>query len=182
MWLHLRLLLHTESHGDIYAVWEDVNPESVNNIKEIMASRQSTPTGVRIQYHRVPITAEQVQGFLYVIHLNSLMWNKKAPDFSDISELLRVVIESNLSDTPIILNDQLGRGRSTMATVFELFKRSNYYWRIFDQIIVVLIQQWLAQGAARMRPSASRRSTAVPYESSMSATHSSYQIINSMQS
>jgi hypothetical protein len=62
------LLLHTEAHGDVYAVWEDSNPESVNIMKEIMETRLTLSNGVKVQYHRVPITAEQVRLFGELTH------------------------------------------------------------------------------------------------------------------
>ena len=62
-----------------------------------MAARKTT-NGVAPQYYRVPITAE------------------RPPDFTDLSDLIGVVIRTS-TDTPIVVNCQLGRGRSTMASV-----------------------------------------------------------------
>lgn len=68
-------------------------------MKETMASRKHFEEGVELVYARIPITAEKV------------------PDFSDLSELMDVVIGTYASDTPIVLNCQLGRGRSTLTSV-----------------------------------------------------------------
>ena len=53
-----RVLLHTETTDcSIIPVWEDVQPQGVVVLKDIMALRQSN-TGVEIQYARVPITSK----------------------------------------------------------------------------------------------------------------------------
>lgn len=101
--LFTRLLLHTEvADGPVVPVWEDVRPDAIEVMKDVMARRDSTNNGIRLVYKRIPITAE------------------KPPDFSDLSELMDVVIRSHSSNTPIILNCQLGRGRSTMTSVGSL--------------------------------------------------------------
>jgi len=59
-----------------------------------------------LQYSRIPITAEN------------------PPDFTDLSDMIRVVMQTS-TNTPIVVNCQLGSGRSTMAS-----------------ILLVLIRQW----------------------------------------
>ena len=95
-----RVLLHTETpDGSVVPIWEDARPETISVMKETMASRKHLADGVELVYARIPITAEKV------------------PDFSDLSELIDVVIRTHASDTPIVLNCQLGRGRSTLTSV-----------------------------------------------------------------
>lgn len=97
-----QLLLHTETpDGTVVPVWEDVREEDVMVLKDVMASRPE------VHYVRVPITAE------------------RSPDFSDLSQLIDIVLRCS-RDTPLVVNCQLGRGRSTMAS-----------------IILLLIRQWL---------------------------------------
>lgn len=112
-----RLLLHTETHdGSVIPVWEDVRPDSVEALREIMAHRVETEDGTRVHYRRIPITSE------------------RPPDFSDLSDLMEVVSRVHSTGTPIILNDQLGRGRSTIASV-----RVVYYSRAeFDFAYLLL--------------------------------------------
>lgn len=112
-----RLLLHTErAHGEVVPVWEEVKADDVAVLKDVMGSKRSCH-GVELHFSRIPITAE------------------RAPDPTDISEcgrpflsydvtliiaplrLLELVMRMNSEDTPIVLNCQLGRGRSTMASV-----------------------------------------------------------------
>lgn len=81
-------------------MWEEVAAGDVMVLKDIMAARQSTG-GVELQYYRIPITAE------------------RPPDFADLSELIEVVLRTS-RDTPIVVNCQLGRGRSTLASVRSL--------------------------------------------------------------
>lgn len=91
------MLLHTETpDGSVIPVWEEVSEGNVMVLKDIMAARQST--GVDLQYYRIPITAE------------------RPPDFADLGELIEVVLRTS-RDTPIVVNCQLGRGRSTLASV-----------------------------------------------------------------
>ena len=98
----IRLLLHTETpDGTIIPVWEEVQSDEVEVLKDIMARRQDSnnENGITLYYKRIPITAE------------------KPPDFTDLSDLMDVVMRTHSSKTPIVLNCQLGRGRSTMTSV-----------------------------------------------------------------
>jgi protein-tyrosine phosphatase len=83
----------------VVPIWEDARADNISVMKETMASRKHIAEGVEIVYARIPITAEKV------------------PDFSDLSELMDVVIRTHSSDTPIVVNCQLGRGRSTLTSV-----------------------------------------------------------------
>ena len=95
-----RLLLHTETpDGSVVPIWEDARPENISVMKKAMASRKHLTEAVELVYDRIPVTAEKV------------------PDFGDLSELMDVVIRTHASDTPIVLNCQLGRGRSTLTAV-----------------------------------------------------------------
>ena len=67
-----------------------------------MASRQAATYGVELCHIRIPITAE------------------RPPDFSEMSELIDVVVRNDPSNTPIVVNCQLGRGRSTITSVGRL--------------------------------------------------------------
>ncbi|KZT29832.1 hypothetical protein NEOLEDRAFT_1174835 [Neolentinus lepideus HHB14362 ss-1] len=105
----LRLLLHSETaDGSVIPVWEEVKEENVAALKEVMGTRRSPEAPLDVHYARIPITAE------------------RPPDFTDLSELIDVVIRTDSATTPIVLNCQLGRGRSTLTAV-----------------IVLLIQRWL---------------------------------------
>ncbi|TFK46087.1 hypothetical protein OE88DRAFT_1668241 [Heliocybe sulcata] len=120
-----RLLLHTETvDGSVIPVWEEVKEEHVFALKDVMGTRRSPEALVHVHYARIPITAE------------------RAPDFSDLSELIDVVIRTDSTNTPIVLNCQLGRGRSTLTAV-----------------IVLLIQRWLENSRSNkgtIAPSLSR--------------------------
>ncbi|KAI0360175.1 hypothetical protein OH77DRAFT_1394828 [Trametes cingulata] len=150
-----RLLLHTETpDGSVVPIWEEVDPENVMVLKEVMAERRHVADGVELGYARIPITAE------------------RPPDFSDLSELIEVMIRCNASDAPIVINCQLGRGRSTLTAV-----------------ILLLIKQWLAR-ATRVRdpstPGPMKRSltaSSIPTADGAVTHHTtrhSYQIINNL--
>lgn len=90
-----RLLLHSEnSEGTVIPIWEEVEPDQVAAPKEVM-SQNKFP----LQYHRIPITSEN------------------PPDFSDISDLMDVVLRTGSERGVIVVNCQLGRGRSTLTSV-----------------------------------------------------------------
>ncbi|EEB97138.1 hypothetical protein MPER_03599 [Moniliophthora perniciosa FA553] len=102
-----RLLLHSETEdGTVIPVWEDVQPSDVVVLKDIMECRRDA-YGIELVYDRIPITAEA------------------PPDFADLSELIDLVLRSS-SDTPIVVNCQLGRGRSTLASVSSSTSYSKY--------------------------------------------------------
>lgn len=94
-----KLLLHAESNdGSVIPVWEEVQPAQVAVLKEVMA-KQAPPHNLPLHYHRIPITSE------------------KPPDFSDISDLMDVVLRTGPENGVIVVNCQLGRGRSTLTSV-----------------------------------------------------------------
>ncbi|KAH8826577.1 inositol hexakisphosphate-domain-containing protein [Flagelloscypha sp. PMI_526] len=153
------VLLHSEtSDGSVVPVWEEARNEDVMVLKDIMAARESND-GVHVSYIRIPITAE------------------RTPDYSDLMELLNVAARTS-ADTPIIVNCQLGRGRSTMASV-----------------MLLMVQKWLESQRLPQTPTtpkAIRRtlsmaltSTDKPTLESMTrdenpAHRHSYQVINNL--
>ncbi|TFK90507.1 hypothetical protein K466DRAFT_660775 [Polyporus arcularius HHB13444] len=144
-----RVLLHTETpDGSVIPIWEEVNSEDIMVLKDVMAQRRHIGDHLELGYARIPITAE------------------RPPDFTDLSELIEVMIRSNATGAPVVINCQLGRGRSTLTSV-----------------IMLLIQQWLAT-ATRVRdpttPGTLQRTLTnevVPYHRN---TRQSYQIINNL--
>lgn len=61
-----------------------------------------------------------------------------------VRSLMEIVLRTDLEETPVILNDQLGRGRSTVASV-----------------IVLLTQDWLARHRSRL---SSEPAEILPYQ------------------
>jgi hypothetical protein len=95
-----RLLLHTETaSGAVVPVWEAANADAVETVRDVLGARRAVAPGVELVHARIPLTAE------------------RAPDFSDVAELMEVVMRSDSVHTPIVVNCQLGRGRSTLASV-----------------------------------------------------------------
>ncbi|TFK40212.1 inositol hexakisphosphate-domain-containing protein [Crucibulum laeve] len=146
-----RLLLHTETaDGTVVPVWEEVQPENVVLLRDVMASRQQADH-VNLQYYRIPMTAE------------------KPPDYADLNDLIDVVLRTSMN-TPIVVNCQLGRGRSTLAS-----------------ILLLLIRQWLEihRPTTPMTPRYDKRSMSMkslqPIEPVVNtATRHSYQVINNL--
>ncbi|KAJ9126445.1 hypothetical protein QFC24_002188 [Naganishia onofrii] len=96
-----RILLHTETDdGHVAPVWEDVRPTEVQTVRQVMDQARQASEKVELEYRRLPLTA-----------MSTL-------DFQDIQEMLTLCLRNDLRHTVIILNDQLGRGRSTLASVF----------------------------------------------------------------
>ena len=112
-----RLLLHTEAHdGTVIPIWEEVGPEAVEAMREVMVQRSQMPDGTRVLYKRIPITSE------------------RPPDFTDLSDMMEVVTRLHSSNTPIILNCQLGRGRSTVASVWDW---EECFWGLWELLIYI---------------------------------------------
>ncbi len=112
-----RLLLHTEtSDGTVIPIWEEATPADVDTLQEIMTHLGTEfKQDVQLRFRRIPMTAE------------------KPPDFSDISELLSTVLQANVERSPIVLNCQLGRGRSTMTAA-----------------LILMIAKWLKLGQSKL--------------------------------
>lgn len=92
--------MHTETaDGSVIPVWEEVRPGNVAVMKDAMSACKASYDDVDVFYRRVPITAE------------------RSPDYSDFGELFAVMLGPNMTHTPIVVNDQLGRGRSTLTSV-----------------------------------------------------------------
>lgn len=126
-----RLLLHSETDGGaVNPVWEVVEDESsIKTLREIMddAARRMA---IDATYRRIPITAE------------------KSPDFSDVREIVEIVAQLDVDRSAIIVNCQLGRGRSTRA-----------------QVLITLVQRWIKAAGHRLPTTArdSPRSTRLSY-------------------
>jgi len=100
-----RLLLHTETTDGVVPVWVQVDePEvAIKTLRELMD--EVAAKAPNVQYRRIPITAE------------------RAPDFSDVKDIVESVAQLEVKDT-VVVNCQLGRGRSTRAQVIiELVHR-----------------------------------------------------------
>lgn len=122
-----RLLLHSETtEGEIFPQWKEVQADDVSTLQDIMTNiSRELKGGVAISlepessaraagdltFRRIPFTAE------------------RPPDFEDMGTLLQTVLRAHGSS--IINNCQLGRGRSTLASV-----------------IVLLISQWLQKNSS----------------------------------
>ncbi|KAI0784287.1 inositol hexakisphosphate-domain-containing protein [Abortiporus biennis] len=149
-----RLLLHTETpDGSVIPIWEEVDPDNVSVLKDVMASRRNLDKDVELHYERIPITAE------------------RPPDFADLTQMIDVMIRNHTSNTPIVLNCQLGRGRSTLTSV-----------------ILVLIQQWLSEATLLKTPATPRLNRSITMTSAVSTDdhistkghRHSYQVINNL--
>jgi protein-tyrosine phosphatase len=81
----------------VVPIWEEVQSENVGVLKDIMTI--VSDDGFELCYYRIPITAE------------------RPPDFSDLSELMDIVVRFDSTNTPMVVNCQLGRGRSTLTSV-----------------------------------------------------------------
>ena len=106
-----RILLHGENcDGTIVPIWEDCLSDAISTIKEVISivqneeiqhileSEVARSSNLKIEYFRVPITAEN------------------PPDLVDIDLLLGIMTRINLEKSSIVLNCQMGSGRSTTGT------------------------------------------------------------------
>ncbi|KAI8371352.1 inositol hexakisphosphate-domain-containing protein [Radiomyces spectabilis] len=140
-----RILLHNENgEGHMCARWEKVDVENVVTMRDVMnrvgselaeeLAEDDASEAVLVDYHRVPITAEKV------------------PEWRSLDVLRDLITKVDLSKTAIILNCQVGYGRSTTGTA-----------------IATLLTRWL-------RPN----TLGNPQEGVMKSQRLNYQIINSL--
>ena len=96
-----KLLLHTETEdGSVVPVWEDAQKGDIATVQDIMAQIAAhLPASTQLHFLRIPLTAE------------------KNADYSDISELLSAVVHAYRESMAIVVNCQLGRGRTTFVAV-----------------------------------------------------------------
>ena len=115
-----KLLLHAETEdGTVVPLWEDAKPDEIATVQNVMDDvADSLPGNVQLVFRRVPITAE------------------KSLDVSDVMDLLNTVLALYQDASPIIVNCQLGRGRTTLVSVF-----------------ILLIERWIQI----VRPESNRR-------------------------
>ncbi|KAG6900693.1 hypothetical protein C0993_005005 [Termitomyces sp. T159_Od127] len=144
-----RILLHTETtDGTVIPIWEEVTEDNVTVMKDVMGTRHCAHD-IELKYYRVPMTAE------------------RPPDLVDLNDLIEVVLGTSTT-TPLVVNCQLGRGRSTMASV-----------------ILLLIRQWLERHQSLTIPSAPgfiQRSTSIAsnFGNLSNKSRHSYTIINNL--
>lgn len=158
-----RLLLHSENaDGEVFPQWKEVQADDVATLQDVMTSiSRELAGGVSISlgeethapaasgeltFRRIPFTAE------------------RPPDFEDMGTLLQTVLRAHGSS--IINNCQLGRGRSTLASV-----------------IVLLISQWLHKHSSTFAGPAdsSLLAEAEPNDIKRKArSRTSYHLINSL--
>ena len=99
-----KLLLHSETEdGTVVPLWEDAEASDIATVQDVMDQvATSLPKHTQLVFRRIPITAE------------------KSLEYSDVEDLLHTVLHSYDARMPIIVNCQLGRGRTTLVSVFIL--------------------------------------------------------------
>ena len=110
-----KILLHTENkEGQVIPVWEECQPDTILSLKEAMELVHNEikqdksisqdeghffSESFSLKYFRVPQTAES------------------NPEAEDLDDLVKIVASLNLSTTSVVLNCQIGMGRSTLGTI-----------------------------------------------------------------
>ncbi|CEH15574.1 hypothetical protein CBOM_03871 [Ceraceosorus bombacis] len=155
-----KILLHHETdEGDVAPRWEETRAEDVQTLQEVMdsvaAQFESQEAGaVTLSYRRIPMTAE------------------RPPDLADFDAIVRLVVKADREcDAAIVLNDQLGRGRGTLAAV-----------------IVLLIKRWIDRhrrkdalaGSTRRADADSPQAQVQDGVSGLQAKALSYHVINTL--
>ncbi|KAI8393383.1 inositol hexakisphosphate-domain-containing protein [Radiomyces spectabilis] len=156
-----RILLHGENtEGDVQPVWEEVDVEDILTVREVMEmvaqevsddlsqDNHHQQDDILLDYHRVPLTAE------------------KPPQWADFDELRHLIGNVDLSKTALILNCQIGLGRSTIGNVMMNI--------IYSTVIATLLTNWMRHSDP------SRHSKAPESDKTVSTTKINYQIINSL--
>lgn len=120
-----KLLLHSETEdGNVVPLWEDVESTDIQTVQGVMDQvAADLPSNIRLKFRRIPITAE------------------KSVEYTDVADLLHAVLECYDSNAPIVVNCQLGRGRTTLVSV-----------------LILLFERWL-QGKKATSPADKPRSS-----------------------
>jgi hypothetical protein len=137
-----KLLLHEES-DDRYVrpVWEDVEEKEVQTVRQVMEMTKRSVPEAELQYIRLPITSRSII------------------EFDDVQALISICLRNDLDkDTAVILNDQLGRGRSTVVSV-----------------LMSLIIRWIKRNKLKNASGPTR----TPRLQAKPNTRSSWQLVNS---
>lgn len=125
-----RVLVHTESpDGEVVPVWETIDRGDVSSLREIMTDAAEEQTDVKLTFVRIPITSESSPDVSHLPARKGSWCSADRIQFHDLTQLLEVCQRTDLETSAIILNDQLGRGRSSTTAV-----------------IVLLIERWMRQG------------------------------------
>jgi hypothetical protein len=127
-----RVLLHTETEdGNVVPIWEEVRSNDVLVLKDIMEARKTFRKPSRNDASGVfgsgfpPLSHghshgdkdHKEAGDIQLIYDRIPITSQRPPDFTDLQEMINVVLKQSSSDTPIVVNCPLGRGRSTLASV-----------------------------------------------------------------
>ena len=112
-----KILLHSETEGGkVTPVWQECCPSAVLSLNDAMKlikmemevneTHMSMPSlyenVVELTYHRVPLTAEA------------------APDAEDFDHMIEILKTIRLENFAVVLNCQIGHGRSTTGTVMTI--------------------------------------------------------------
>jgi protein-tyrosine phosphatase len=165
-----RLLLHTETpEGGIIPIWEETSPEDVQTLQEVMShitrqlDERSLPEldGTRNDVEQEVVDLQNV----HLIYRRQPITAEKPPHFEDIASLTRAVIRSETqSNACLVLNCQLGRGRSTLISILAL-----------------LVSRWLQKYTKDAKQSAAKEDVSLQRShGTQSRPPFSYHLINSL--
>ncbi|KAJ3072961.1 hypothetical protein HDU98_002548 [Podochytrium sp. JEL0797] len=139
-----KILIHVEQDNVIHPVWEECTPEYVLTARDVVELLKNE--GHPIEYYRVPLTAE------------------RAPDPSEMDDLMKILSKIDLQNTAIVMNCQIGLGRSTVGT-----------------IVASLVLDWLQGLKSTQNPTATLSSTTDMSASfQLSPKPLNYQVIHSL--
>ncbi|PWN31661.1 uncharacterized protein FA14DRAFT_127972 [Meira miltonrushii] len=125
-----RLLLHTETEeGGVVPIWEEASPDDIQTLQDVMShiTRELDDAGSPLISDGLnndhQINREKRSGLpnVHLIYRRQPITAEKPPHFEDIAALTRAVLRSETqANACIVLNCQLGRGRSTLISILAL--------------------------------------------------------------
>ncbi|BGP42410.1 hypothetical protein JCM10450v2_006504 [Rhodotorula kratochvilovae] len=142
-----RILVASEADdGSVSPVWEAVEDgqSQVKTLREVMDAVGREECGDAFRFIRVPITAE------------------KFPEFSDLRDIIEVVTALDMDHSAVIVNDQLGRGRTTRTLV-----------------IITLLQDWMRSGG-QIRARRSDRQSYVVINNLLRVVRNGFEVKNAV--
>lgn len=141
----------------------------MSSVRDVMEGRVYGDSGLELRFKRLPMTSEKPPdvSLLCVVDLERQLiscFSFLSFQFSDIAELMEIVLRTNLEETPIILNDQLGRGRvnpspvlsrvQTFANPFSYRSQSTV-----ASVIILLTHEWLRQHRSSERKALTKKNS-----------------------
>lgn len=115
-----KILLHTEiENGTIVPIWEDCTPNAVLSLNEAMelVRREMLSSSSTIEEGSQDILPNGSRAVFNLTYVRNPQTAESTPEATDLDSLIRILKDVDLKTTSVVLNCQIGLGRSTLGTI-----------------------------------------------------------------